>query len=148
MRLTISGAEGGSTANSPGSPSPGKTPAIPIAFCPLVATFAAPMEAPLEVTVTTAAQQMRDGALLLDVREPDEFAICRIAGSREIPMRQVPENLASLPRDRTILTLCHHGRRSLNVAQFLRANGFTQVSSVAGGIHAWAEEIDPGLARY
>ena len=106
------------------------------------------MEIPLEIDVTTAAQQLRDGALLLDVREPDEFAICRIAGSTEIPMRQVPEHLAELPQDRLILTLCHHGRRSLNVAQFLRANGYTNVSSVSGGIHAWAEEIDPSLARY
>ena len=106
------------------------------------------MEVPIEIDVATAAQHLRDGALLLDVREPDEFAICRIEGSREIPMRQIPENLASLPRDRLILALCHHGRRSMRVTEFLRANGFPQVTSVMGGIDAWAEQIDPTVPRY
>jgi rhodanese-related sulfurtransferase len=106
------------------------------------------MEVPLEIDVATAAQHLRDGALLLDVREPDELAICRIDGSRDIPMRQVPENLTDLPRDRLILALCHHGRRSLMVTQFLRANGFPQVTSVMGGIDAWAGQIDPQIARY
>ncbi len=119
-----------------------------VAFRPSRAIFPARMEFPLEVDVTTAAQQVRAGALLLDVREPDEFAICRVAGSREIPMRQVPESLADLPRDLPIMVLCHTGRRSMRVTQFLRANGFAQVSNVAGGIEAWAEQIDPSLARY
>ena len=106
------------------------------------------MEVPLEIDVTTAAQHLRDGALLLDVREPFEVAISVIPGSRHIPMRQIPESLAELPRDRLILVQCHHGGRSLRVTQFLRANGFTQVTNVAGGIEAWAGEIDPTLARY
>jgi len=106
------------------------------------------MEVPLEIDVATAAQQLRDGALLLDVREAFEVATCAIAGSRHIPMRQIPESLPDLPRDRLILVQCHHGGRSLRVTQYLRANGFTQVTNVAGGIDAWAEQIDPGLARY
>lgn len=106
------------------------------------------METPLEVDVVTAAQLHREGALLLDVREPFEVATCAIAGSRHIPMRQIPENLPDLPRDRQIVVLCHHGGRSLRVTQFLLANGFTQVSNIAGGIDAWAEQIDPSLARY
>jgi len=106
------------------------------------------MEIPLEVDAATAAQQVQAGALLLDVREPSETAICSVAGSRIIPMRQVPEHLADLPRDRSILVLCHVGMRSMRVTQFLRANGFTAVSNVAGGITAWAEQIDPSLARY
>lgn len=106
------------------------------------------MDIPLETDVTTAAQLLRDGALLLDVREPFEVATCAVAGSRHIPMRQIPENLPTLPRDRLVLVLCHVGARSLRVTQYLRANGFDQVSNVAGGIAAWAEQIDPGLARY
>ena len=106
------------------------------------------METPLEIDVTTAAQLQREGALLLDVREADEVATCAIAGSQHIPMRQIPENVASLPRDRLILVQCHHGGRSLRVTQYLRAQGFTQVSNVAGGIDAWAEQIDPALPRY
>lgn len=106
------------------------------------------MEAPLEIDVSTAAQQVRDGALLLDVREPFEIAICQIPGCRHIPMRQIPESLGELPRDQPILVLCHAGMRSMRVTQYLRAQGFTQVSNVAGGIDAWAAEIDPSMARY
>ena len=106
------------------------------------------MDTPLETDVATAAQQLRAGALLLDVREPFEVAICTVAGSRHIPMRQIPESLSDLPRDQPILVLCHAGMRSLGVTQFLRANGFDKVTNVAGGIDAWAERIDPSLARY
>lgn len=106
------------------------------------------MEIPLETDVATAAELHRDGALLLDVREPFEVALCAVAGSRHIPMRQIPENLADLPRAQRILALCHHGGRSLRVTHFLRDNGFTQVTNVAGGIDAWAEQVDPSLARY
>ncbi|MBI2496728.1 MAG: hypothetical protein HYV75_01955 [Opitutae bacterium] len=106
------------------------------------------METPLEVDVATAAQLLRKGALLVDVREPDEVARCQVPGSRVIPMRQIPENTPALPRDRPILVLCHHGGRSRRVTQFLRANGFVNVTNVAGGIDAWAAEIDPALARY
>jgi adenylyltransferase/sulfurtransferase len=63
-------------------------------------------------------------------------------------MRQIPEQIATLPRDTPLLALCHHGGRSMRVTQFLRANGFTNVSNVAGGIDAWAGQIDPSLARY
>ena len=106
------------------------------------------MEVPLEVDVATAARLQREGALLLDVREPFEVATAAIPGSRHVPMRQIPESLPELPRDRRILVQCHHGGRSLRVTQFLRANGFTQVSNVAGGIDAWAVEVDPTLTRY
>lgn len=106
------------------------------------------MDFPLETDVTTAARLLQAGALLLDVREPDEVATCAVAGSRAIPMRQIPENTAQLPRDRQILVLCHHGGRSQRVTQFLRANGFANATNVAGGIDAWAAEIDPTLARY
>lgn len=106
------------------------------------------MEAPLEIDVATAAAQVRAGTLLLDVREPFEIAVCAIPGSRQIPMRQVPENLATLPRDQPILVMCHHGMRSLRVTHYLRAQGFPQATNVAGGIDAWAAEIDPSLARY
>ena len=106
------------------------------------------MEIPLEIDVANAAQHLGEGALLLDVREPFEVAISAVAGSRHIPMRQIPESLPDLPRDRLILVHCHHGGRSLRVTQFLRANGFTQATNVAGGIDAWAEQIDPGLPRY
>lgn len=106
------------------------------------------METPLEIDVATAARLQAEGALLLDVREASEVATCAIPGSQHIPMNQIPESLPDLPKDRLILVQCHHGGRSMRVTQFLRANGFTQVTNIAGGIDAWAVEIDPTLARY
>ncbi len=106
------------------------------------------METPFEVDVATAAQMLRSGALLLDVREPFEVETARIEGSRHVPMRQIPESLDDLPRDANILVLCHVGARSARVAQFLRAQGFERAANIAGGIDAWALEIDPTMPRY
>jgi len=106
------------------------------------------METPLQVDVTTAAQQLREGALILDVREAQEVAVCALAGSLHIPMRDIPASLDQVPKDRLILVLCHAGVRSLRVTLFLRTNGYPLVSNVAGGIDAWARQIDPTLAIY
>ena len=106
---------------------------------------------PLEISVATAKALLTSGegqALILDVREPPELAINHLAGAEHIPMRQIPAHVATLPRDRHLLILCHHGQRSLVVTHFLRAQGFAAVSNIAGGIDAWAKEIDPTLARY
>lgn len=106
------------------------------------------MPTPLEIDVTTAAQLLRAGqAVLLDVREPDELAICQVPGSLPIPMREIPARISELP-DQHVLVLCHHGGRSARVTQFLRANGFERASNIAGGIDAWAAQIDPTLTRY
>ncbi len=106
------------------------------------------MELPLEIDVTTAAQLLREGAVLVDVREPFELEIVQVPGARHIPMRRIPESIGDLPTDRPVLVLCHVGGRSLRVTQFLRAQGLANVANVAGGIDAWAEVIDPTLARY
>jgi adenylyltransferase/sulfurtransferase len=106
---------------------------------------------PLELSPAEAVQLRAanpDGVLLLDVREPFEFELCQLPDSDFIPMRQIPEHLDTLPRDKHLLVLCHHGSRSLRVTQFLRAKGFEKVSNIAGGIDAWAQEVDPSLARY
>jgi adenylyltransferase/sulfurtransferase len=108
-------------------------------------------ETPWELSVEEARDQLatHPGAtLLLDVREPFELEICRLPCAQPIPMREIPARLAALPRDRHILVLCHHGGRSRQVTRFLRQNGLDRVSNVAGGINAWAERIDPALARY
>ncbi|HWA11133.1 MAG TPA: molybdopterin-synthase adenylyltransferase MoeB [Opitutaceae bacterium] len=106
---------------------------------------------PLEVSVLEARDRLAAApgrTQLIDVREPYEVEICRVAGSVFIPMRQIPAHVGALPRDRHLLIFCHHGSRSRGVTEFLRANGFTAVSNVAGGIAAWAEEIEPGMRRY
>lgn len=109
-----------------------------------------PNATPLEVDIAQAKQILESdpAAVLLDVREPFELDICRIAGSLAIPMGTIPQNLHQLPRDKTILVQCHHGGRSLQVTEYLRKQGFSRASNVAGGIDAWAERFDPAMQRY
>ncbi len=106
------------------------------------------MTAPWEIDVLTAARSREAGALLLDVREPDELALCALPGCTAIPLGEVPAGLARLPRDRDILVLCHHGSRSRLAVRFLREQGFDRASNVTGGIDAWARQVDPALPRY
>ncbi|MFM9030237.1 MAG: HesA/MoeB/ThiF family protein [Opitutaceae bacterium] len=110
-----------------------------------------PAEIPLEISAREAhalRQSNPDGTLIIDVREPYELAICRLPDAEHIPMRQIPERLADLPRDRHLLILCHAGARSMRVTEFLRARGLPSVTNIGGGISAWAEEVDSSLARY
>jgi len=107
---------------------------------------------PLEIDVH-AVQALRvvgEEFLLLDCREPEEHAICCIPAAVLVPMASIPERLAELERHRDgrIVVHCHHGGRSLRVAHWLRARGFALVQSMAGGIEAWALEIDAGTPRY
>lgn len=104
-------------------------------------------EAPL-VEATEAARRVRAGeAILLDVREPYELQRARVAGAVHIPMRQVPARLAELPRDKPVLVMCHHGGRSQAVADWLVGNGFN-AANLAGGIDAWADEVDASIPKY
>ncbi len=106
---------------------------------------------PIEISVNEARHLLGAspaGALLVDVREPHELEICRVEGSRHIPMRQIPEQLGTLPKDRHLLVMCHSGVRSMRVTEYLRANGYAAASNVGGGIAAWADQIEPSMRRY
>jgi len=105
---------------------------------------------PLEVDVRQARAWLgsKNAPYVLDVREPFEVALCRLPESAAIPLGQLPEQLAALPRDRAILIYCHHGGRSLQAARQLRAKGFPRASSLRGGINEWAETFDPKMPRY
>lgn len=107
-------------------------------------------EVPLEVDVHEASRLLGNGngALVLDVREPFEHAIGTVKGSMLVPMRRIPESVAEIPKDRQILVICHTGGRSQRVTEFLRTNGITNVSNIAGGIEAWSREIDSSIPRY
>ena len=89
-----------------------------------------------------------DPPLVLDVREGWETEVAALPGSMHIPMAEVPDALDRLPRDRMIVVLCHHGMRSAKVAGWLRGKGFDQAVNLAGGIDAWAREIDPTTGTY
>ncbi|TWV99067.1 ThiF family adenylyltransferase [Chitinophaga pinensis] len=85
---------------------------------------------------------------LIDVREPDEWEICSIPQAMRIPMRMVGGVMAQLSKEIPVALLCHHGMRSLMIAQQLDAAGFPAVYNVGGGIHAWASEIDVEMNMY
>jgi sulfur-carrier protein adenylyltransferase/sulfurtransferase len=89
-----------------------------------------------------------DELVLVDVREPHEWEIVHIEGARLIPLSQLPDRLGELDGHAEIVTQCHHGSRSLKALEILRGAGFNKVRSLAGGIDAWAERIEPGMARY
>ena len=90
--------------------------------------------------------------LLLDVREPWELQTACVQEDGfellRIPMREVPARLAELDPARPIACLCHHGMRSLQVANYLTQNGFTEVVNLQGGIDAWSQEVDPSVPCY
>jgi len=85
---------------------------------------------------------------LLDVREPWEAEICRIGGAALIPMRTIPQRASELATDSPIVVICPHGVRSLQVALYLARAGFTEVHNLQGGMAAWADQVDPAMARY
>ena len=78
----------------------------------------------------------RDAPLVVDVRERWEHTVCSIAGSQLIPMQEIPGRADELPKDRPIVVLCHHGMRSLQVAQYLEGAGFSRLS-VLGPSSDW-----------
>ncbi|HEY9103681.1 rhodanese-like domain-containing protein [Chitinimonas sp.] len=86
--------------------------------------------------------------LLLDVREDWEYALCHIAGSKHQPMQTIPGSYGELDADRPTVVICHHGMRSYQVAAFLERAGFDDVYNLAGGVAAWADAVDPAMARY
>jgi len=104
----------------------------------------------VEIFPAEAAQVLREnGARLIDVREPWEFAVTRIEGSLHMPMGEVPNRaLTELKTGERLIILCHHGVRSMRVTEWLRKQGFDQAQSLAGGIEAWSLEIDPEVPRY
>lgn len=90
-------------------------------------------------------------AVLIDVREPQEFALSRIDNCLLIPMQTIPselQKLEALADEKDLLILCHHGVRSLQVTAWLRARGLENCYSIAGGIDRWSREIDTTIPTY
>jgi len=95
-----------------------------------------------------SASAAEPAPFLLDVREPREFEYCRIEGSVLIPLGELPQRAAELPREREIVTICHHGNRSLHAAAFLRQNVGLDAVNLQGGVAAWAHDVDPTMKQY
>ncbi|MDX2182707.1 MAG: molybdopterin-synthase adenylyltransferase MoeB [Gemmatimonadaceae bacterium] len=85
---------------------------------------------------------------VIDVREPWEYDLARLPGSTLVPLGQIAQAASSLPRDRDLVLLCHHGVRSLSAAQLLATRGFTRLFNVTGGIDRWSTTVDAAVPRY
>ncbi|NPV69004.1 MAG: molybdopterin-synthase adenylyltransferase MoeB [Anaerolineae bacterium] len=124
------------------------------AFCGVPAhdrsTFSgegAPVRA-ITVDEVKARLDAGDNLLILDVREPQEWAISAIPGTLRIPKGEVLSRLEELPADRDIVVHCRTGIRSADVIRMLQERGYTRLYNMAGGINAWARRIDPTLPVY
>ncbi len=85
---------------------------------------------------------------LVDVREEWEFQAARIDGATLIPMGQIAARLPELDPESSIVVICHHGGRSMQVAVFLERQGFSNVHNLTGGVDAWARSVDPSMPLY
>ncbi len=87
---------------------------------------------------------------LLDVRQPDEFAIVSLPGAKLVPLNELPERVGELAgwRDQEVVVYCHHGMRSARAIGWLRQQGFTNLHNLSSGVDGWSLEVDPNAARY
>jgi rhodanese-related sulfurtransferase len=85
---------------------------------------------------------------ILDVREDWEVHTCSVQGTLNIAMQHIPTRKGELPKDQPLVVMCHHGRRSEQVAMWLQMQGFSDVFSMTGGIDQWAVEVDPSVGKY
>lgn len=108
------------------------------------------MSDPLEMSVEELKARLDSGEqlIIIDVREPGEHEICKIPGAKLIPLGTIPDHVESLNRNCLTIFHCHHGRRSRRAVDFLCEHGFTNVRNLTGGIHEWAECVDPSMTRY
>ncbi len=86
--------------------------------------------------------------LLLDVRQPWEFELCKIENSVLIPMSTIPAEHQSLDFDRETIVICHHGIRSRSVGRYLEHAGFSNIINLSGGVNEWAKTVDNQMATY
>jgi adenylyltransferase/sulfurtransferase len=106
-------------------------------------------QSPWDISVEDLDRLRKEKAdfVLVDVREPNEFEICNLAG-RLIPLKTLPARLAELDRGAHVVVHCRSGARSAKAVELLRASGFENAWNVQGGILAWIDRIDPSLTRY
>ena len=104
----------------------------------------------VEITPRALAARLLEGADLdlIDVREPREWDIARLDGSRLVPLATLPASFETLDRSRELVVLCRSGQRSAQAARQLQAAGFRNVKNLAGGLLRWSEDVDPTVPRY
>ena len=106
---------------------------------------------PDEVTVQDMKQALEQpglGIQVVDVREPDEYCIAHVEGVELLPLSSLAQRFKELDPRKTYYLHCKLGGRSMKAVEFLRLQGFQNVKSVAGGITAWSDQIDPTVPKY
>ncbi len=103
-----------------------------------------------EISVTDLKARMDSGEILtvIDVREPYEYSIARIPGTKLIPLGQIEERSGELDPETEIILHCRSGKRSADALNRLKAKGFKHLKNLVGGILAWSDEVDPSVAKY
>ena len=103
-----------------------------------------------EITPRALAERMTDGTppLLLDVREPYEWAMARLPDARLVPLDTLPDAVSTLDPGAELVVYCHHGIRSAAAVAWLRERGFRRVRNLTGGIDRWSREVDSATRRY
>jgi rhodanese-related sulfurtransferase len=105
----------------------------------------------MNISPTELAARLKAGEKLrlIDVREPDEWAIAHLPAAELIPLSEFQQRaLTELsPEDATVL-YCHHGVRSARAQGYLKTQGYDNVLNLTGGIDAWATQVDPAMKRY
>lgn len=135
-------------ARDPACPLCGDSPSITAPRAPAAPACADSAVARMSPETLAARIAAGEATVLLDVREPQELAIAAIPGALAIPLAELPRRLAELDPAAPCVVTCHRGPRSERACRLLREAGFRELWSLEGGIDAWAERIDPGLARY
>lgn len=102
----------------------------------------------IEPSEVKAKLDRGDSFVLVDVREPHEFQICRILGSTLIPLGELAKRLGELDQDMEIVAHCKSGVRSAKAVDFLKQAGFTRARNMKGGILAWSDKVDPSVPKY
>jgi sulfur-carrier protein adenylyltransferase/sulfurtransferase len=105
-------------------------------------------EGDMTVTELKARIDRGDAPLIVDVREPAEFEICRIPGAVLIPLHQLPSRLQELDASKEVVLQCKVGGRSASATAFLRRAGFTHARNLTGGVLAWIDQVDPSQPKY
>jgi len=102
------------------------------------------------ITVQELKEKLDRGEqiVLVDVREPWEYNICKIPGAQLIPLGAMGTEYKKLDPSAEIVLHCHMGMRSMDATQFLLQQGFKNVKNLTGGINAWSQHIDPSVPRY
>jgi molybdopterin/thiamine biosynthesis adenylyltransferase/rhodanese-related sulfurtransferase/molybdopterin converting factor small subunit len=119
-------------------------------FCGVTHQPEVSVGADFEITPTELKAKMDrgDDFILVDVREPEEYAICRIPGSKLIPKATVPERLHELSTADEIVVHCRSGVRSGQVVDLMKQAGYRKVKNLVGGILRWSDDVDPSVPKY